>query len=108
MAKARMSHSVDRAAVAAFVRGPEVATELGNLRTRAANETRRIAPRGPTRQYSKSIVEGPIEVTAKGVKTSYGSTDFAAHIVENGSVNNPPYRPLTRGAQALGLKVEDA
>jgi hypothetical protein len=108
MARRRMSHTVDRAAVLAFAKGPQVAAELVALRSRAARETRRIAPKGPTGMYSESIVEGPVEQTAKGLATSYGSTDFAAHIVEVGSVNNPPYRPLHRAAQALGLRVGEA
>lgn len=107
MAKARMSHTVDRAAALAFARGPGIAAELASLRSRAARETRRVAPKGPTGMYADSIVEGPIEVGREGVETSYGSTDFAAHIVEFGSVNNHPYRPLHRGASALGLKVSD-
>jgi hypothetical protein len=36
-----------------------------------------------------------------------GNTDFAAHIVEWGSVNNPPYAPLRRGVQAAGLHLHD-
>jgi hypothetical protein len=108
MARARSSHSVDRAAARAFAQGPAVAAELANLRARAAKETRRVAPTGPTGMYGDSIVEEPIRRTAGGLATGYGSTDFAAHIVENGSVNNQPYRPLHRGAQAVGLKVEDS
>lgn len=28
------------------------------------------------------------------------------HIIENGSVNNPPYRPLQRGVERAGLRYE--
>ncbi len=85
-----------------------MAAELANLRSRAAKETRRVAPKGPTGMYGGSIVEEPIRKTPAGLATGYGSTDFAAHIVEFGSVNNQPYRPLHKGAQAAGLKVTDA
>ena len=108
MARVRSSHSVDRAAARAFAQGPAVAAELDNLRSRAAKETRRVAPKGPTGMYGDSIVEEPIRKVAGGLATAWGSTDFAAHIVEFGSVNNPPYRPLYKGAQALALKVSDA
>lgn len=35
------------------------------------------------------------------------STDYNAALIEFGSVNNPPYRPITHGAQACGLSVDD-
>lgn len=34
------------------------------------------------------------------------SNDFAGHLVEWGSVNNPAYRPITRAALASGLRFE--
>lgn len=107
MARVRTSHSVDRGAVKAFVQGPTIATELARLRGLAAREAGRIAGPAWMPSGSANIVEGPIEVTAKGLATSYGSTDYAAHLKEFGSVNNSPRRPLTRGAQSLGLKVDD-
>lgn len=33
--------------------------------------------------------------------------DIAAHLIEFGSINNPPYAPLRRGAQAAGLRFAD-
>lgn len=35
------------------------------------------------------------------------TTDPAGHIVEFGSINNPAYAPLRRGARAAGLRLED-
>ena len=35
------------------------------------------------------------------------TTDFAGHMVEFGSVNNPPYAPLRRAAEQVGAKVVD-
>lgn len=37
-----------------------------------------------------------------------GNTDVASHLVEYGSVNNPPYAPLRRGVMAAGLRFVDA
>lgn len=104
----RLSWEPDHLALAAVARSPEIIAELEDIRDRAAAETERIAPHGATGDYSRSIVRGPVEIRGDEVSTSYGSKDFAAHIVEFGSVNNPPYRPLHRAAAALGLKVEDA
>lgn len=103
----RFTWEPKRSAIRAIVHRQEVADELASLRSEAAAATRRVAPRGPTGMYAGSIVEGPIETRGGEVSTTYGSTDFAAHIVERGSVNNPPYMPLHRGAQAVGLRVED-
>lgn len=36
------------------------------------------------------------------------STDPFAHLVEFGSVNNPPYAPLRRAVESVGLTVTDS
>lgn len=36
-----------------------------------------------------------------------GNTDIAAHLIEYGSKNNPPYAPLRRGVTAAGLRFAD-
>lgn len=36
-----------------------------------------------------------------------GSTDVAAHLIEFGSINNPPYAPLRRGVDDAGLRFTD-
>lgn len=47
-------------------------------------------------------------LTKAGKRYRVGNSDFAAHLVEWGSVRNPPYAPLRRGVQAAGLHlVED-
>lgn len=33
------------------------------------------------------------------------NTDYAAHLIEWGSVNNPPFAPLRRGAAAAGFGI---
>lgn len=43
----------------------------------------------------------------KGDGYAVVDTDPFAHLVEAGSVNNPPYSPLRRGARAAGLRLED-
>ena len=108
MARVRSSHSVDRAAARAFAQGPAVAAELASLRSRAAREAKRLSGEPWMPSGGANNVEGPMERSSRGLSTSYGSTDHAAHLKEFGSVNNSPLRPLTRGAQSLGLKVEGA
>lgn len=35
------------------------------------------------------------------------NTDHAAHLIEFGSINNPPFAPQRRGASNAGLRIED-
>ena len=98
MARRSFTYELNHSAIKAIPEMPSIKAIVAQIAKRGATETRRIAPRGPTGQYAGSIVSG---------SDSYGSTDSAAHIVEFGSVNNAPYRPLHRAAQAMGLKVED-
>lgn len=44
-------------------------------------------------------------IAAEG--TQIVASDFAWHLVEFGSVNNPPYAPLRRGVIAAGLRFVD-
>lgn len=60
-----------------------------------------IAPRGKSGQYHESIV-----VVRDGDTVGVGSTDWAWHWVEFGSVNNPAYAPLRRGVRAAGLRLD--
>lgn len=36
------------------------------------------------------------------------NTDIAAHLIEWGSANNPPYAPLRRAVRAAGLRLEES
>lgn len=65
----------------------------------AAAASRRLSP-DHTGDYADSFV-----VAEDG--SSFGNDDFAAHLVEYGSANNPPYAPLRRGARAAGLRLEE-
>ena len=41
------------------------------------------------------------------LSATVGNTDIAAHLIEYGSVNNPPYAPLRRGVSAAALRFVD-
>lgn len=60
------------------------------------------APRGATDDYAASI-----DVVERGAKTYVRTNDFAGHMVEFGSVNNPPYAPIRKGARAAGLRLDE-
>jgi hypothetical protein len=75
---------------------------------RGANEAKKeaeaIAPQGESGYYASHFV------VYKEENGSWvlGNTDFAAHWVEWGSVNNPAYAPLRRAVQAAGLHLREA
>lgn len=98
MARRSFTWTLNPVAIKSVAKSASVKAQVAAIAKRGKEETERIAPRGPTKQYSRSIVAGD---------DWYGSTDPAAHIVERGSVNSPPYMPLHRAAHSLGLKVED-
>lgn len=60
------------------------------------------APHGATDHYAESFV-----IADDGENVTIGNTDFAAHLVEWGSVNNPAYAPLRRGVRAAGLRLAE-
>lgn len=50
---------------------------------------------------------GRFKVRVHRLSATVGNTDIAAHLIEFGSVNNPPYSPLRRGVTAAGLRFVD-
>lgn len=61
----------------------------------------RESPIGDTGDYIHGFVIVPY-----ATRVRVGNTDYFAHLVEWGSVNNPPYAPLRRGVRAAGLRLE--
>lgn len=80
----------------------------GNLahRRRAAEQVRSfaigLAPRGVTDGYASSI-----DVVQRGTDVYVRTNDFAGHMVEWGSANNPPYAPIRRAVRAAGLRLDE-
>lgn len=62
------------------------------------------APR-VTGEFAGSIVKTGVEPIGGDIGITVYSTDWAAHLVEFGSANNPAYAPFRRAASALGLKL---
>lgn len=63
---------------------------------------------GPGRGFRESISVGQPDTEGDEASITVSSSDAFAHLVEFGSVNNPPYAPFRRGAESLGLRVEDS
>lgn len=66
-----------------------------------AEHVKSFAPEG-TGAFHDSI-----DSDSDGEQTVVRSTDFAAHLIEFGSVNNPAYAPFRRAIATVGLRYED-
>lgn len=65
------------------------------------HETQALAP-DETGDYKDSL-----EIVVEDGETYVVTRDFAGHMVEWGSINNPPYAPLRRGVRAAGLELRE-
>ena len=98
---------LDEAGVAEAMRATSLKTELGQLAIKLATIVRSTGPKGSSGEYRKSIKIGKVNNERLETWISVGSDDPFAHLVEFGSVNNKPYRPLSRAGEQLGLTLED-
>lgn len=82
--------------------------QLHAIATGIVNEARR-GPKNPRhRDHSVDyIAVGQFRVTAEGAEQDIDWLRYDWHLVEFGSQNNPPYRPLTRAVQNAGLELKD-
>ena len=55
-------------------------------------------------EHVAAIVTEPRETVDGIPEVPFGSSSSTWHLREFGSVNNPPYRPLTRAVEAVGLE----
>jgi hypothetical protein len=91
-----------------FSPNPEFHREIERDGVRAAahlvaEEADHLAKRSMPRERT-----GPFEVESDGVEVRVVNTDHGGHLIEWGSVNNPPYAPLRRAVHSVGLRlVED-
>lgn len=91
-----------------IVKGPGVARalreEADGLRDAVEGQAQRFANTG---RFAGSIEVGDVERIAGGLSISVYTTDPDGHIVEWGSVNNPPYAPLRKGVASTGLRFRE-
>lgn len=99
-----MRFSLNRPGVEAAVRSSGVVRFLEETGERVVRSVEDHAPRH-TGDFEGSITKTGVHPTAKGVELTVFSTDWAAHIVEFGSMNNPAYSPFRRAASSLGLML---
>lgn len=88
------------------LRGADMVHVVDIYVTAGENGARRKGPPPGTHHYERSIGSA-VGFDARGVVGRVFSTDIAAHLIEFGSVNNPPYAPLRLGVESTGLFVTD-
>lgn len=72
-------------------------------------EWKRLDPRSkPGGHEPPEIQVGPPERDRGVAVVPVFTTDGIWHIIEYGSINNPPYRPATKAAQNAGLELKDS
>lgn len=100
-----MKFTLNSSGVDELVRERDVIDHLERIGKQIASEVEQRAP-VDTGDFRDSIEVLPAEMTMRGPVVTVHSTDFAAHMVEFGSVNNPVYAPFRKAANALGLPLK--
>jgi hypothetical protein len=92
-----------------LLRDPNMAQMLATYAEAGAENARADAPTGHRHRglHYRDSIHAAVGVDGRGPFGRVFSVDFAAHLVEFGSVHNPAYAPLRRGVEATGLRVTD-
>jgi hypothetical protein len=95
---------VDRNASREIARQPQFKARVRDEGERVKRHGEVLSPDGQSKHpgYRKRF-----KVTMPGNFARVSNTDIAAHLVEFGSVNNPPYAVLRRAARAAGLRLAE-
>lgn len=87
--------------IAEMSKQPAVRRAIEQAAREVKSQAVAASPRG-TGHYA-----GRFKVTTGADGVFLGNDDFAAHMVEFGTVNNPPYAPLRRGVRAARLRFTE-
>lgn len=99
-----MQFTLNKAGVDATIRQGSVVAFLNGVADRVVNGVESNAPKH-TGAFAGSITKTAPKPDPKGLRVRVYSTDWAAHLVEYGSANNPAYSPFRRAASSLGLRL---
>lgn len=100
---------LDAAGIARVLNEQPALEQLKALAGRAVNEAHAIGPHGSHGGLHQVdlIAVGEARQTPDGGEVDIDWPSPVRHLIEFGSQNNPPYRPVTRAAQNQGLRVID-
>lgn len=77
---------------------PEYLAAMAQVATQAVQHVKNAAP-DETGAFKRSL---------RASENRVETTDPFGHIIEFGSVNNPPYAPLRTGVRAAGLRLDES
>lgn len=101
--------SIDPGAVDRLLQENGVGPLVERGATAVARGAGAVAPKGgPAKGVAESYKATKAEEDQRGVYATAYTDDIAGHLVEWGSINNPPYAPLRRGAERAGFRVKPA
>ncbi len=103
---ARVTVEVYQSGVDELIANPTLGQFVSDTADRVAEAIRGDAP-VHTGDYAGSISSHPATLGPNGWSAMVTTSDFAWHLIEFGSANNPPYRPFARGVTAAGLNYID-
>lgn len=104
-----MKVTTDRDAADRLLNEPGVDPLVTGGAAAVARNARRIAPKGgPGPGLAESYKSTAAEETVRGVEATAYTDDFAGHLAEWGSINNPAYAPLRRGGEMAGFRFRPA
>lgn len=102
-----MNINLDYAAIGRILGEAPAVAALQSRASKTVKEAKATGPRGK-HAGAHEIDKLSVGETKQGDYGAAVEIDWASHVwhlIEFGSVNNPPYRPVSRAAQANGLKV---
>jgi hypothetical protein len=102
----RVDIDLYRARVDDLFQSNEARAFVADAARKLADAAHDAAPVGATGETAESYEAYGSEIR-DGVATSFfGSNNPVWHIIEFGSVNNPPYRPMLTAVERCGLRYE--
>lgn len=99
---------IDMPGILQILSGREASEELRTRANQAVGIAQATGPRGRHgRHVIDRITVGDTHIGPTGAVVDIDWPDSRWHLLEYGSVNNPPYRVVTNAAQQAGLTVID-
>lgn len=103
-----MKFTLDENGLERLLSSPDAERHLTDVAERIAKDWERLDPRSNPGGHEPPKIDVGSPQRDRGVAMVPVSTpDGIWHIIEYGSVNNPPYRPATKAAQNAGVEQKD-
>lgn len=101
----RVTVDINKIAAMALLVTPEAMAFVTGFAEKGASEARDNMP-VHTGAERAAVISEAARLTVDGPVAYFGSTSSTWHLVEYGSIHNPPYAPFRRAAESLGIKYQ--